>query len=91
MTKLCWHHKPLARSISLLLASGLSVLILVYPQPLISNGQTNHSLLMLLLLSCSLGFIHGVGFKLVNSIWRELTGPILSWPVMIYGLILMLE
>lgn len=91
MTKLCWLHGTVARIISLLLAIALSALILLYPHPLISEqGGTSHSLLMLLLAGICIGFIHGVGFSPGTIAWRELLGPIICWPVMLAGLLIML-
>lgn len=91
MTKLDWLHRPLIRVISLLMAISLSAVILILPQALITDGQSNHGLLMLLLLGIMIGFIHGVGFAPRSPLWRELLGPISSWPVMLYGLFHMLS
>jgi predicted membrane protein len=85
-------HRPLMRLISLLLAIVLSVIILVYPQALIAaDGTSQHGLLMVLLISISIGFIHGVGFAPRRKIWRETLGPLTSWPLMLFGLYYMLS
>lgn len=78
----------LARLLSLLLAVSLSLVILIYPQFLIAgDGTSQHGLLMILLLSISIGFIHGVGFAPQHPMWKFIFSPFLAWPPMLTGLI----
>ena len=78
----------LARTLSLLLALGLSILILVYPQFLITeDGATHHGLMMVLLASISVGFIHGVGFAPARPLWQIALSPLVAWPPMMAGLV----
>lgn len=76
-------HRPLTRMFSLLLAVLLSALILLYPQPL---AELHHGQLTLLLTALCIAFVHGVGFTPRSRIWRELLGPLPSWPPILYGL-----
>jgi cyd operon protein YbgE len=82
-------NHPLARLLSLLLALSCSALILLYPQGFTAaDGKADHSLLMPLLAGNAIGFIHGVGFNPVNKLSRIILGPIVGWPVMLYGIVL---
>ena len=75
------------RIISLLLACGLSGLILILPQVLTNqDGSPNHSLLMLLMIGIMVGFIHGVGFQPKTPLLRYGLSPLIGWPIMIGGL-----
>ena len=86
-----WMTHPLSRLVSLLLAIGLSAVILIYPHALMTaEGDTHHGALMLLLAGISIGFIHGVGFAPTTLFWRYLFSPMLAWLIMIPGLIYLL-
>lgn len=86
-----WLFAPAARWLSLLLASGVSVLILVYPHWLITaDGTSQHGLLMILLFSISIAFVHGVGFTPKHHFWRFVLSPCLSWPPILWSLLTML-
>jgi len=77
-----------SRIISLVLASGLASLILIMPQVLTNlDGSPNHSLLMLLMLGIMIGFIHGVGFQPKPIVLRYSLSPIISWSIMIGGVL----
>lgn len=86
-----WLFTPAARVFSLLLASTVSILILVYPHWLIAaDGTSQHGLLMILLLCISIAFVHGVGFTPKHHIWRFIFSPWLSWPPILWGLLAIL-
>lgn len=81
-----------SRSISFLLAMTLSGFILMMPQALTNQDNTvNHSLLMLLMIGIMIGFIHGIGFRAKSALIGYMISPILGWPLMIGGLLLILE
>ena len=59
------------RLVSIALAIGLSVLILVYPRVVATSvSEVNHGLLTLLMWGIASGFVHGVGFVPRLTIWR---------------------
>lgn len=81
-----------ARSLSLLAAGGLALIIMLYPVALSRNGATpSHSLLMLVMLGISAGFVHGVGFTPRARIWRGLFHPLLAWLLMAAGFALLMR
>ena len=83
-------EKTWVRLISFLMAFGLSIAILVFPQPLIGNeGHAHHGLLMLLMVGVGVGFVHGVGFRPSNKIVYYFFSPIIAWPIMLGGIWLM--
>ena len=74
------------RALSLLLASPLALLLLVHPAAMLdADGSYSHSLLMLVMVGVSGGFVHGVGFDPYRSYWRLLFGPLCAWPLMLLG------
>ncbi|HEC73365.1 MAG TPA: cytochrome bd biosynthesis protein [Methylophaga aminisulfidivorans] len=76
------------RLISLMLALGLSIAILILPNTLLADsGKADHNLLMVLLTGVCIGFIHGMGFSPQNTIWRYILSPIIAWPIMLFGII----
>lgn len=82
----------ISRTISFLLAMALSGLILLMPHALTNQDNTvNHSLLMLLLIGIMIGFIHGIGFRAKSALIGYVISPILGWPLMIGGVLLMVE
>lgn len=76
-------YARLPRSVSLLLALGVSGTILTYPAAL---GHASHGLLMLVMWGASAGFVHGVGFKPEHRLWRILLGPWAAWTLLAIGL-----
>ncbi len=80
-----------ARMLSLLAASGLSLLIILYPQAVMPGGVApGHSALMLCMWGIAGGFVHGVGFVPRNALLRVALGPLAAWPLMLVGTLLML-
>lgn len=74
------------RALSLLLACPLALLLLVHPAAMLdADGSYSHSLLMLVMVGVSGGFVHGVGFDPYRSYWRLLFGPLCAWPLMLLG------
>ena len=74
------------RALSLLLASPMALLLLVHPAAMLdADGSYSHSLLMLVMVGVSGGFVHGVGFVPYNRFWRLLFGPLCAWPLMLLG------
>jgi len=71
-----------ARLLSLLLAGGLSGLILFLPH-LVAEGGVDHGLLSLLMWGIAAGFVHGVGYVPLHRIWRLLFAPLLGWGLML--------
>ncbi|MFZ2319802.1 MAG: cyd operon YbgE family protein [Pseudomonas sp.] len=86
-----WLHSGWTRSLSLLLASPLALLLLIHPAAMLdANGHYSHNLLMLVMLGVAGGFVHGVGFIPHTWYWRAGFGPLLAWPLLFlgYGLLL---
>lgn len=72
--------------ISFLLALPLSGVLLVNPALMLdSNGHYNHSVLMLVMIGISGGFIYGVGFIPRFWLWKWLFSPFIAWPLMLIG------
>jgi len=78
--------KPLLRFVSLSLALLLSSILFLFPQTVTSGGQAQHDALMLLMAGTIIGFIHGVGFKAQTLLFQLILSPILSWPIMLFGI-----
>jgi predicted membrane protein len=75
-----------ARGLSLVAAASLALSVTVYPRGLMHEGVLlNHSLLTLLMLGMSAGFVHGVGFDPDNRWIRLLLGPLVAWPILLLG------
>jgi cyd operon protein YbgE len=83
-----WNYSFPARLFSLLLAIGLTVLVLAYPKAFAPEGihSVRHDLLSLMMLGIAAGFVHGVGFVPQQIGWRILLGPYLGWLLMLSGL-----
>ncbi len=80
-------HGRLARAISLLAASALTLVILIYPIALGRVGSMpSHGALALVMLGISAGFVHGVGFVPTSSLWRHVFHPAFAWPLMLAGM-----
>lgn len=85
-----WRQHPASRVLSLLLASPLALLLLIHPAAYLDDqGRYSHSLLMLVMLGISGGFVHGVGFDPLNRLWRVLFGPLSAWPLLLLGYLLL--
>ncbi|UXJ59038.1 MULTISPECIES: cyd operon YbgE family protein [Acinetobacter] len=75
-----------AMAISFLLALPLAAILLVNPSLMLDQqGHYNHSILMLVMLGISGGFIYGVGFLPKFWLWKWLFSPLISWPLMLLG------
>ena len=69
----------LVMAISFLLALPLAAVLLVHPGMMLdANGHYNHSVLMLVMLGISGGFIHGVGYIPQFWLWKWLFSPYIS-------------
>jgi len=83
-----WLYSTIARSLSLVMAVALSALILIYPKAIASSAtEINHGMLSLWMWGIAAGFVHGVGFVPIHTVWRIVFGPILGWVLMLAGLI----
>jgi cyd operon protein YbgE len=79
-------RSPPSRSVSLLLAAPLSLILLLHPFALLgAQGRYSHGLLSLAMWGISAGFVHGVGFDPRALVWRWLFSPLLAWPLMLLG------
>jgi predicted membrane protein len=73
-------HSGPARLLSLLAAGLFSLLIMLFPQLVIEQGQPpQHGLLVLGLWGMAAGFVHGVGFVPRGAASRLLFGPFVAW------------
>lgn len=80
------------RALSLLLATPMALLLLIHPAAMLGkDGHYSHSLLMLVMLGVSGGFVHGVGFQPVLRLWRIVFGPLLAWALMLMGYALLVR
>ncbi|MDI1301354.1 MAG: cyd operon YbgE family protein [bacterium] len=87
-----WWTSPWLRALSLLLAVPLALLLLIHPGAMLpADGHYSHPLLMLVMLGVSGGFVHGVGFRPELRAWRVLFGPLLAWPLLLTGYVLLLK
>lgn len=76
-----------ARALSLTIAIGLSLLLLVFPFLLGSElGAREHVALTLLLLGISGAFVHGFGYEPQRRAWRVLFHPLTAWSLVCVGL-----
>ncbi len=74
----------MARAVSLLLATGLSIALLFLPA--MRGGEltaAGHGLLSPLLLAICGGFVHGIGFVPRHGALRKLLSPACLWPAML--------
>lgn len=74
----------MARAVSLLLASCLSLGLLFLPA-MRGGGMTaaGHGLLTPLMLAICAGFVHGVGYRPLHPWLRAVLHPALLWPAML--------
>lgn len=71
---------------------ALSGLILFIPHAVTNLDNTvNHSLLMLLMIGIMIGFIHGIGFRAKSVLIGYIISPLLAWPLMIGGVLMILD
>lgn len=78
--------QTVAMVISFLLALPLAAVLLVHPALMLDeNGHYNHSVLMMVMLGISGGFIHGVGYVPQFWLWKWLFSPFVAWPLMLIG------
>ena len=76
-----------ARLLSYAIAIVLTTYLFLFPNVLADSAASiNHSLLTLLLLGTSAGFIHGSGFVPRLLIWKLLFSPLFAWPALVFGL-----
>lgn len=72
--------------LSFLFAVPLAGVLLFHPALMLDDqGHYNHSLLMLVMVGISGGFIHGVGFIPRFWLWKWLFSPIVAYPLMLLG------
>lgn len=75
-----------SRVLSLALATPITLVFLIHPAAMLNpDGSYNHSLLMLVMLGISSGYIHGVGFDPRSKVWQYIFHPILGWVLMLLG------
>ena len=85
-----WLHSGWSRSLSLLLASPLALLLLIHPAAYLDDhGRYSHSLLMLVMLGISGGFVHGVGFDPYSRLWRTIFHPLGCWLLLGLGYLIL--
>ncbi|MEG3788905.1 cyd operon YbgE family protein [Lysobacter sp. CCNWLW3] len=74
----------MARVVSLLMASGLSLALLFLPA--MRGGEmtpAGHGLLSPLMLAICAGFVHAVGYRPLRPWLRVALHPVLLWPAML--------
>ena len=75
-----------ASAVSFLMALPLATVLLLHPAMMLdANGHYNHTVLMLVMIGISGGFIHGVGFLPRFWLWKWLFSPFVAWPLMLWG------
>jgi predicted membrane protein len=82
------------RAVSLGLALLLSVIGSTVPFVLARHPTgLNQTLLLVMMLGVTGGFVHGVGIRVENKWAQRLTAPVLTWPLMLgcFGAMLMLR
>lgn len=77
-----WLDSSGARTVSLLAAIAMMLLITVFPRGLTNadGGTISHGALSFVMLGVSAGFVHGVGFIPHNRVLRVVLGPMVAWP-----------
>lgn len=79
-------YKAMAKWLSFLLATPLSLVFLIHPALMLdSQGNYSHGSLSLVMLGISAGFIHGVSFVPRFWLWKILFSPIVGWPLLLFG------
>lgn len=75
-----------AMAISFLMALPLATVLLLHPAMMLdANGHYNHTVLMLVMIGISGGFIYGVGFLPRFWLWKWLFSPYVACPLMLWG------
>ncbi|MCW3148433.1 cyd operon YbgE family protein [Stutzerimonas stutzeri] len=83
-------YRPASRVLSLLLASPLALVLLIHPAAMLDGqGGYSHPQLMLVMWGISIGFVHGVGFVPQLWVWRLLFHPLLGWPLLGLGYLIL--
>lgn len=83
-------HNGAARLFSMLLALGLSVILLINPNHIAeSSAQLDHGYLTILMIALSAVFVHGSGFKPRFWLWKVVFSPYLSWAILLHFIVLM--
>jgi len=78
------------RSLSLLAAGAFCLAVLLFPQLLITQGQSpDYGALVLGLWGMAAGFVHGVGFVPRHVLARLALGPIAAWILLPAGSLLL--
>ena len=78
--------KGLWMLVSFVLALPLAGVLMINPALMLdANGHYNHSVLMLVMLGISGGFVTGVGFEPRFWLWKWLFSPVIAWPLMFTG------
>jgi cyd operon protein YbgE len=81
-----WLYGFAARTVSFVMAVALSALILIYPKAIATSAtEINHGMLSMLMWGIAAGFVHGVGFVPIHTLWRIVLGPIVGWVFMLAG------
>jgi cyd operon protein YbgE len=76
--------------LSLLLAAPLALVLLIHPAAMLDGqGGYSHPQLMLVMWGISAGFVHGVGFVPQWWGWRWLFHPLIGWPLMGLGYLIL--
>lgn len=77
-----------ARALSLLLAAGLSLFILIWPRLIAeSSSHIDHGMLSLQMLGISGCFVHGLGFIPHHPIPKWLFSPYCCWPMLLVSVL----
>ena len=80
----------LARFVSFAAAVGLAGFLFVYPRALGAEpGGAVYGPLVLMMIGICAAFAHGVGFAPENRFARWCFGPVLAWPLMACGAVLL--
>lgn len=75
-----------ARLTSLLVGSGVALLLMFFPFVLGTElSTTGHIGLLVLLLGVSGTFVHGFGYTPERTAWRVLFSPVAAWLLMLLG------
>ncbi len=80
-----------ARLLSYIGAIAISAALFVFPSAIADSAENiNHSILTMILVSTSAGFIHGTGFVPRTLLWKLLFSPLFAWPALLFSLIYIL-
>jgi cyd operon protein YbgE len=78
-----------ARSVSLVSALALMILVTVLPRGLAAadGSPISHGILALIMWGMSAGFVYGIGFVPRHNVLRVVFGPVAAWLGMGVGLV----